>query len=194
MEGVSTRFVLHGHALLGFNRLVKPSRKAPPRQKPPRKLVNQNNLPALNDIIAIFLMQGMRFQTFVEVMDEAQAFGGINIFYVDGFFYFVNAVLGHADRRPDCLLNNQNRIRDWYHKLYRRHKPPSGLLAANILPESNNCRWYRVLCQLAFPFPPEFYRSGHTLRPSHELSTRHSIQADGKPVPSRPCHVWQDIR
>jgi len=74
--GVGLRGLLHLDLLLGLDGLVKALRVAPPLQDAPGVLVDDLHLAVLDDVLGVFLVQGVGLQ---QLLDGVEALGALRI-------------------------------------------------------------------------------------------------------------------
>ena len=75
--GQGLGLLLDLHPFLRFHGLVEPLGPAPPRHGPPGVLVNDDDLPLLDDVVHVPAINKARPERCVHVMQEAQVLGGV---------------------------------------------------------------------------------------------------------------------
>ncbi len=87
---------------------MKPFAESPPGHQPAGKLVDNNDLPVLHDVVHVALEEVVGLQCLIYMVEEVDVFRIVEIVYVDDPFYLRNAVFSKVGR--PCLLV--------YHKIF----------------------------------------------------------------------------
>ncbi len=87
--------LLDAHALLRLDRLVQALRPAPPFEDPPGVLVDDLDLAVDHGVVDVALVQRLRLQRLVQVVDEVAVLGAVEVVDPEEALGLGDALLGH---------------------------------------------------------------------------------------------------
>ncbi len=91
-------FLLNSHALLGLNRLMQTLRPAAAGLEPPRKFVHYNYFPITNDVLFIFLEEGLRAHCRFQMVCIFHAALGVEVLQTERDFGLMHPRFGNLNR------------------------------------------------------------------------------------------------